>query len=107
MVRVQIAGPPEDHSEYVVEIDETDKQLANVTIKADGALIRQIERGEATVVALVHLSSSEKERRIESKAVTCFMALQPEGGGTIVDAEVSGSSLMPVVRLQITDRSAS
>ncbi len=107
MVRVQIAGPPEDHSEYVVEIDETDKQLANVTIKADGALIRQIEQGEATVVALVHLSSSEKERRIESKAVTFFMALPPQGGGTIVEVEVDGSRLMPVIRLQITERTGS
>ena len=85
----------------------TAEQLANVTIKADGALIRQIEQGLATVVALVHLSSSEKERRIESKAVTCFMALPPQGPGTIVEAEVDGSKLMPVIRLQISDRSAS
>ena len=99
-----IAGPPEDHDEYTVEIDEKDRSLADVTIKADGSLIRQIDQGKATVVALVHLSSSEKERRIESKPVTCFMALQPDGNGSIVAAEINGSNESPVIHLRITER---
>jgi hypothetical protein len=103
-VRVQIAGPPEDHDEYVIEIDEKDRVLGDVTIKADGALIQQIEQGKATVVALVHLSNVEKERRVESKPVTCFMALAPDGGGTIVEAEINGSNQPPLVRIHIVER---
>ncbi len=82
-VRVQIAGPPEDHDEYRIEIENP--TLADVTIKADGELISQIERNQAVVVAMVHLSQREKERGIDSKAVTCFMAL-PLGENSAVRA---------------------
>jgi hypothetical protein len=108
-VRVQIAGPPEDHEEYVVQIEES--TLVDVTIKADVDLIRQIERGEARVVALVHLSHDEKERGVASKPVTCFMALPRDESSsleaTIVEAAINGSNQLPVVRLRITERSAS
>lgn len=100
-VRVQIAGPPEDLKEYLVEVE--DRALSDVTIKADGTLIQQIDRGQVTVVALVHLSTNEKERRIDSKAITCFMALLPDGRIKVVDAEVAGSTQPPVVRLKITE----
>ena len=104
VVRVQIAGPPKDHDEYAIEIDEKDVSLTDVTIKADGDLIEQIEQGKATVVALVHLSNAEKERRIESKPVTCFLALLDDGSVTIVEAEVGGSGQPPLVHLRITER---
>ena len=105
-VRVQIAGPPEDHDEYRIEIENP--TLADVTIKADGELISQIERNQVVVVAMVHLSQREKERGIDSKAVTCFMAL-PLGENSavrarIVDAEVGGTPQLPMVRLKITPR---
>ncbi|MCH7798098.1 MAG: hypothetical protein IID28_06595 [Planctomycetes bacterium] len=107
-VRIQIAGPPEDHDEYRIEIENP--TLADVTIKADGELISQIERNQAVVVAMVHLSQREKERGIDSKAVTCFMAL-PLGENSpvqarIVDAEVGGTHQVPIVRLKITARAA-
>ena len=103
VVRVQIAGPPKDHDEYAIEIDEKDISLTDVTIKADGDLIEEIEQGKATVVALVHLSNAEKERRIESKPVTCFLALRDDGSPTIVEAEAGGSA-QPIVHLRITER---
>ncbi len=76
----------------------------------DGELISQIERNQVVVVAMVHLSQSEKERGIDSKAVTCFMAL-PLGENSpvrarIVDAEVAGTLQLPIVRLKITARTA-
>ena len=105
-VRVQIAGPPEDNNEYVVQIENN--TLTDVTVKADRELISQIERGDAVVVALVHLSHQEKELGVESKPVTCFMALPRDASvsveATLVDADVNGSSQMPVIRLKITER---
>jgi len=105
-VRVQIAGPPKDHDEYRIEIENP--TLTDVTIKADAQLIAELERHTAVVVALVHLSQREKESGIESKPVTCFMAL-PLGANSVVkariiDAEVNGSPQPPVVRLKITER---
>ena len=108
-VRVQIAGPPEDNDEYVVEIENN--TLTDVTVKADRELISQIERGDAVVVALVHLSHQEKELGVESKPVTCFMALPRDAGvavePTLVEAEVNGSNQLPLIRVTITERSSS
>ncbi len=107
-VRVQIAGPPEDHDEYLIEIENP--TLANVTIKADASLISQIERNQAVVIALVHLSQREKERGIEQKPVTCFMALARDEDSpfraALVTAEINGSAHAPVIRLKISDRTA-
>jgi hypothetical protein len=108
-VRVQIAGPPEDNDEYLVEIENN--TLTDVTVKADRGLISQIERGDAVVVALVHLSHQEKELGVESKPVTCFMALPRDSSvsvaPTLVVAEVNGSNQLPQIRLTITERSSS
>ena len=107
-VRVQIAGPPEDHEEYLIEIENP--TLANVTIKADIELISRIERNQAVVVAIVHLSQREKERGIEEKRVTCFMALPRDDNASfqaaIVSAEIDGAVGAPVIRLKISDRGA-
>ncbi len=107
-VRVQIAGPPEDHDEYLIEIENP--TLADVTIKADASLISQIERNQAVVIALVHLSQREKERGIEQKPVTCFMALARDEDSpfraALVTAEINGSAHAPVIRLKISDRTA-
>lgn len=107
-VRVQIAGPPEDHEEYFIEIENP--TLTNVTIKADGELISQVERNQAVVVALVHLSQREKERGITQKPVTCFMALPRDEDSpfqvAIVNAEIEGETQTPVIRLKISDRAA-
>ena len=105
-VRVQIAGPPKDHDEYGIEIENP--TLTDVTIKADAQLIAELQRHTAVVVAMVHLSQREKETGIESKPVTCFMALPLGENSTvkarIIDAEVDGSPQLPVIRLRITER---
>lgn len=101
-VRVQIAGPPEDQKEYLVEIE--DRSISDVTIKGEGTLIQQIERGQVTVVAILHLTTLEKERRIESKPVMGFVAVLQNGGMAMVDAEIGGSSQLPVVKFKIRAR---
>jgi len=105
-VRVQIAGPPEDHEEYLIEIENP--ILANVTIKADIELISRIERNQAFVVAIVHLSQRDKERGIEEKPVTCFMVLPRDGNAqfqaAIVSAAIDGVTQAPVIRMKISDR---
>ncbi len=107
-VRVHIAGPPEDHEEYLVEIDKADAVLEDVTISADAVLIEQIKAGDAVVVAMVHLSHRDKEQRVESKLVTYFVALPANGAGgeegQIIDATVGDSSEPPLIHLVITER---
>lgn len=107
-VRVQLAGPPEDRDAYAVAVDP--KQLRDVVVTADADLIRRIESNEVTVVAILHLSSREKESRIDSKKITAFMTLVPEAGGSTrgvqVQAKVGDSNEMPTVKLRITDRAA-
>ena len=107
-VRVHIAGPPEDHEEYFVEIDKADEVLKDVTISADAVLIEQIKARDVVVVAMVHLSHRDKEQRIESKPVTYFVALPANGTGgeegQIVDATVAGSKEPPLIHLAITER---
>ncbi len=106
-VRVQIGGPPEDQLEYIVEIDEQDKQLRDVTIRADAALISQIERRDVKVVALLHLTTSDKDQRIESKPISCFMARPDVGTATIVQAEVAGSAPLPIIHFRVIERQSS
>lgn len=107
-VRVHIAGPPEDHEEYFVEIDKADEVLKDVTISADAVLIEQIKARDVVVVAMVHLSHRDKEQRIESKPVTYFVALPANGAGgeegQIVDATVGDSTEPPLIHLAITER---
>ena len=103
-VRVQIGGPPEDQLEYIIEIDELDKQLREVTIRADAALISQIERRDVKVVALLHLTTSDKDQRIKSKPISCFMAVPDVGRATIVQAEVGGSARMPIIHFRVIER---
>jgi hypothetical protein len=104
-VAVQIAGPPQAHKEFVVAIDEKDAILHDVTVRADAAIIQQIEQQRVPVVAVVHLSYQETEQRIQSKPVTCFLALLPDDAEE-VQAEVRGSPQRPVIHLRIGERKA-
>lgn len=105
-VRVQLAGPPEDNREYVVDLNET--VLRDVTIIAESDLIRRIEADEVFVVAMLHLSNREKEQGIDRKPISYFLALVPDdhGGtrGVIVDARVAGSTNLPIVRFRVSRR---
>lgn len=107
-VRVQLAGPPEDHHDYIVEVE--DAVLRDVTIRADSNLIDRIEAREALVVAVLHVSSREKEQRIQSKPVSYFLAMHTDATGAIhsriIDAEVDGSTDAPEIRLRIERKDA-
>ncbi|MCH8314599.1 MAG: hypothetical protein IIA64_01380 [Planctomycetes bacterium] len=103
-IPVHISGPWKDHEEYIVEVAEADQFLENVTVTADAALIDRIESSEVKVFAFVHISSTEKEQGIESKPVTYFLALLPEGGASIVAAQLNGSSQPPLIHLHISER---
>lgn len=102
-VRVQLAGPPEDYREFIVEVQ--DPILRNVTIRAEGDLIRRIESEEVTVVALLHLSNREKEQRIGSKPISYFLALvpRPDGStrGVLVEGQIGDEPSPPPIRLNI------
>ena len=102
-VRVQLAGPPED-SAYRVAFEP--KQFRDVTVSAPDEVIDKIESGEAVVVAVVHLKSSEKESRIERKPVTCFLALFDDEA-VPVDAEVGDTGEpRPVITVTIEDQAS-
>jgi hypothetical protein len=102
-VRVQLAGPHEDFLEYDIRL--TPSVLHNVTIEADSETIRQINAGEATVVAMLHLSNREKEQSIAEKAVAYFLVLR-EGWvrGQQVLGWIEGSDGPPVISLSIERR---
>jgi len=100
-VRVQIAGPHQDYDDYVIELEDT---LRSVRVWGEGELIRRIASGDVKVIGLLHLTSAEKERLIESKPLTCFLAIPPEGSVQIVNASVGASAQMPVVSLKISKR---
>lgn len=105
-VRIQLAGPPEDNVEYLVELDET--VLRDVTITAEADLIRRIEANEATVVAMLHLSNREKELGIESKPISYFLAMVTDDlghqRGVVVDARVGDTPQLPSVNFQVIRR---
>ena len=102
LVRINLAGPPGDDG-YVVNVEPT--TLRNVTISAPSDLITRIRDGEATVVALLHLKSTEKDGRPEQKAVTCFVALLPDAPAEPVEfRRVGDSTAWPIIALDITDR---
>ncbi len=105
-IRIQLAGPPEDNVEYLVELEET--VLRDVTITAESDLIRRVENNEATVVAMLHLSNREKELGIERKPVSYFLAIFNDGQGVqrgeVVQARVGDSADVPVVHFQVRRR---
>lgn len=84
-VRVQTAGPPED-TEYLIAFEP--KQLRDVIVSAPVTVIDKIESGDAVVIAIVHLKSTEKEARLDRKRVASFVALMPDGSFVAVDARV-------------------
>ncbi|MHC5113501.1 MAG: YbbR-like domain-containing protein [Planctomycetota bacterium] len=101
-VRVQLAGSPED--EYRVEMEPKLLRDVEVTVPAD--LGAQITAGDVKVFAIVYLKTSEKEASLESKPVTFFVAVRPDGTGEIVSARVAGSDAPPEIKLTITERKA-
>ena len=106
-VRVQIAGPAEDSSEYIVEVEESDRILRDVTITADAELVRQIESGQAKVIAVVHLPTRDKELLVKSRPISYFVAVVQMADGSsqgrIVDCKINGEQPREI-RLRIKRR---
>ncbi|MHC4908160.1 MAG: hypothetical protein ACYTF9_00365 [Planctomycetota bacterium] len=103
-VLVHLAGPHQDFLEYDIGLEPT--KLSNVTIRGEGEVIRRIEADEMIVVAIVHLSNQDKERAIEAKQVGYFQAMTTDWTeGVTVEAIVDGIDGMPVIQLDIKDRS--
>jgi hypothetical protein len=106
-VKVQLAGPFEDQKDFYVEF-ETDT-LRDVTVSADADLVRRIESGEATVVAVVYLRSIEKERIAAGGTgsaevpVSYFMAMIGSEGRP-VRVRINGADQAPLIKLKVTGR---
>jgi hypothetical protein len=102
-VRVQLAGPHEDFSEFDILLQPA--VLRNVTVSGDEELIRRIETRSATVIAMLHLSNREKEQSIESKPIACFLVLEADGtAARPVTARVGDAAESPVINLSISRR---
>lgn len=102
-VRIQILSPPEE-DEYSVALDP--KQLRNVTVTAHRDVITRIQSGDAVVLAVLHLKSTEKDRQISSKRISGFVAVMPDGRTERVEATVAGSEELPIIGLTITGGAA-
>ena len=93
-VRVLLASPAEDYSGYSIELPR--KIISNVTIEADVSVISAIEDGSATVFAIVRLATRDIEQGIDKKIVTTFLAINEDGVGHEVTAEVEDRELLNV-----------
>ena len=96
--RIQLNSAAQDFGEYAVELP--DQFLQNVTVEADAETIDQLESGECQLIAVVYLSTSDKERRVESKPVAYFTVLCRDGTGQVVTATV-GDDPHPEVKMTI------
>lgn len=93
-VRVLIAGPAEDYAAFEVTLPR--KVIPNVTIEADGAIIKGIDTGDITVFAIVRLATRDMEQRINSKEVTSFLAIDGNGKGHPVDVTVDDPATLTI-----------
>jgi len=98
-VRIQIASAPEDFGAWSVTVPQP--FLENVEIEASLEIMEAVEQGRAPVVAIVHLTTSEKERTIDSKVVSFFAVVDSDGVATPVAGSAAGES-HPTVSLEIT-----
>lgn len=103
-VRVQIQSPPEDFEEYRVIVDEADRVLRNVTVQGESDLIDQIADGTVKVMAVVQLSTQDKDNRIERKTLSSFQAIYPDGRVRTIEALVDGSAEQPTIHFTIEER---
>jgi hypothetical protein len=81
-VRIQVVSSPQDFGVYHVELP--DPLLTDVAIEATPDDIAEVEAGRAQVIAVVHLTTNDKERSVESKPVSFFAIVRPDGTATPV-----------------------
>lgn len=104
-VRVQVQSPPEDFDEYRVAIDEAHRVLRNVTVRAESDLIRQIAANEVRVMAVLQLSTRDKDNRIEQKPIAAFQAILPDDRVQTIDARLESGESRPLIRFTVQERS--
>ncbi|MCP4758550.1 MAG: hypothetical protein GY894_00345 [Planctomycetes bacterium] len=98
-VRIQVISTPQDFAAYAIELSEP--MLTDVTIEASPDDISEVQAGRAQVIAVVHLSTNDKERGIESKPISFFAILRSDGTATPITATVNDNA-HPEVSLSIT-----
>ncbi|MDP7070241.1 MAG: hypothetical protein QF561_02720 [Phycisphaerales bacterium] len=98
-VRIQIISTPQDFEAYAIEL--TQAMLTDVTIEASPEDISEVQAGRAQVIGVVHLSTNDKERGIESKPISFFAILNADGTATPITATVKDDA-HPAVSLTIT-----
>lgn len=98
-VRVQVISSAQDFGQYAVDLPEP--ILHDVEIEAAPERIAQVESGQAQVVALVHLSTNDKEKGIDRKAVSGFAIIGADGRAEPVAGTLDGQP-HPQVVLSIT-----
>ena len=72
-VRVEVAGAPEDLQGFDVTFGEAGDRLRDVVLSAPGNALGDVEAGQARIVAIVHLSIDELNRRITQKQVSAWV----------------------------------
>jgi hypothetical protein len=81
-VRIQVISSPQDFGLYHVTL--VTPLLSDVDIEASPDAIAEVEAGNAQVIAMVHLTTNDKERAVEKKAVSFFAIVRPDGMATPV-----------------------
>ena len=81
-VRIQVISSPQDFGTYTVQLPEP--LLSDVDIEASPDAIAEVEAGNAQVIGLVHLTTNDKERAVDTKAVSFFAIVRPDGTATPV-----------------------
>ncbi|MBT4767745.1 MAG: hypothetical protein HOO04_05235 [Phycisphaerae bacterium] len=81
-VRIQVISSPQDFGLYQVAL--ANPLLSDVDIEASPDAIAEVEAGHAQVIAMVHLTTNDKERSVEKKAVSFFAIVRPDGTATPV-----------------------
>lgn len=76
-VRIQVISSPQDFGLYQVTL--ANPLLSDIEIEASPDAIAEVEAGHAQVIALVHLTTNDKERAVEKKAVSFFAIVRPDG----------------------------
>jgi len=77
--------------------------LHDVQVEASEDIVGKLENDECQVFAVVYLSTSDKERRLESKPVAYFTVLCRDGNGEVVNATVEGEA-HPEISMEITSK---
>lgn len=98
-VRIQIISSPHDFGAYKVTLAEP--LLSDVNIEASPDDIAEVESGQAQIIAMVHLTTNDKERAVEKKAVSFFAIVRPDGTATPVLGSLQDNP-HPEIALTIT-----